>query len=183
MGQANCEFHRASVNAIPLPDDSMDFGYAIGVLHHVPNTAEGIKRCAGKLKPGAPFLLYLYYAFDNRPSWFRAIWRVTDAGGGIVSRLPYTAKYSITFLVALIVYSPLARASRLLEKKGVDVESIPLAGYRNRAFYTMRNDALDRFGTRLEHRFTGGQIRAMMEAAGFERILFSQRSPYWTALG
>ncbi len=22
----------------------------------------------------APFLLYLYYAFDNRPAWFRALW-------------------------------------------------------------------------------------------------------------
>ena len=68
---SNCEFHCASVDAIPLPDDSADFGYSLGVLHHVPDTQKGILECVRKLKPGAPFLLYLYYAFDNRPWWFR----------------------------------------------------------------------------------------------------------------
>jgi ubiquinone/menaquinone biosynthesis C-methylase UbiE len=69
----NCEFHCASVEAIPLPDDSADFGYSLGVLHHVPDTQQGINACVKKLKSGAPFLLYLYYAFDNRPVWFRIV--------------------------------------------------------------------------------------------------------------
>ena len=34
----NCEFHNSSVDTIPISNESMDFGYAIGVLHHVPNT-------------------------------------------------------------------------------------------------------------------------------------------------
>ena len=49
----------------------MDFGYALGVLHHVPNTQEGLNSCIKLLKPGAPFLVYLYYSFDNRPNWYR----------------------------------------------------------------------------------------------------------------
>jgi ubiquinone/menaquinone biosynthesis C-methylase UbiE len=69
----NVEFHNASVAEIPLPDDSMDFGYSLGVLHHIPDTAEGLRACVRKIKPGAPFLVYLYYAFDNRPAWFRAV--------------------------------------------------------------------------------------------------------------
>src|SRR5216110_1042621 len=35
----NCELHHASVDRLPLPPDSMDFGYSLGVLHHVPDTA------------------------------------------------------------------------------------------------------------------------------------------------
>ena len=31
----NCTFHHASVDAIPLDDNSMDFGYSLGVLHHM----------------------------------------------------------------------------------------------------------------------------------------------------
>ena len=46
----------------------------------------------------------------------------------------------------------------------------------------MRNDALDRFGTRVEHRFTADQIRKMMSDAGLERIVFSQDA-FWCALG
>src|ERR1700719_3466565 len=41
----NCEFHHASVDAIPLSDSSMDFGYSLGVLHHVPDTHAGISKC------------------------------------------------------------------------------------------------------------------------------------------
>jgi hypothetical protein len=47
----------------------------------------------------------------------------------------------------------------------------------------MRTDALDRFGTRLEKRFTTKQIRDMMERAGLEDIVFSQTVPYWCAVG
>src|SRR6188768_2658782 len=74
----NVEFHSASVDSIPLPDESMDFGYSLGVLHHVPDTVEALKSCVLKLKSGAPFLVYLYYAFDDRPVWFRAVWKASD---------------------------------------------------------------------------------------------------------
>src|SRR5262249_462437 len=42
---SNCEFHCASVDAIPIPDGSADFGYSLGVLHHVPDTQKGIAEC------------------------------------------------------------------------------------------------------------------------------------------
>jgi hypothetical protein len=60
---------------------------------------------------------------------------------------------------------------------------MPLAYYRDRSFYVMRNDALDRFGTRLEQRFTRTEIDAMMRAAGLQDIEFSDDFPYWCALG
>ena len=49
---ANVDFHHASVDAIPLADGSQDFGYSLGVLHHVPDTAAGLTDCVAKLKPG-----------------------------------------------------------------------------------------------------------------------------------
>src|SRR5690606_14689030 len=67
----NCEFDHATVDRIPLADASADFGYSLGVLHHVPEPAAAIRACVRKLKPGAPLLLYLYYALENRPKWFR----------------------------------------------------------------------------------------------------------------
>jgi hypothetical protein len=55
--------------------------------------------------------------------------------------------------------------------------------YRNRSFYVMRNDALDRFGTRLEQRYTKAEVQELLEAAGLERIEFSDSPPYWVAIG
>lgn len=181
--QDNCKFHLGSVAQIPLAKESMDFGYSLGVLHHVPNTFEGIKACVDLLKPKAPLLLYLYYAFDNKPIWFRIIWQISDIIRQVISQVPHKLRYGISQLIAALVYFPLARCSLLLDKIGVNVESVPLSAYRNRSFYVMRTDALDRFGTKLEQRFTQQQITQMMSEAGLENIVFSNRVPYWCAVG
>lgn len=182
--EANCELHLASVEAIPLPDGAMDFGYSVGVLHHVPDTAPaGLLACTAKLKPGAPFLVYLYYAFDNRPRWVRALWRLSDAGRFIISRLPRLVRTALTDAIAAFIYWPLARAARLLDRLGFSVASFPLSAYRERSFYTMRTDALDRFGTRLEKRFTREDVGRLMAAAGLRDIRFSEREPFWCAVG
>ena len=179
----NCGFLEASFESLPLEANSMDWGYSLGVLHHIPDTAAGIKSCVSKLKPGAPFLLYIYYAFDNKPEWFRLMWRLTDAGRRVISQLPFRLRYFVTQIIALLVYLPLSRISLLPEWLGYSVDSFPLSVYRRRSFYTMRTDALDRFGTVLEKRFTASQIRRMMEEAGLEKIQFSDAAPYWCAVG
>lgn len=180
---ANCQFHQATVDDIPLPDASMDFGYSLGVLHHVPDTAQGLQSCVEKLKPGAPFLVYLYYAFDNRPAWFRAVWRVSDVVRRGICRLPHSARFVVSQFLAFVVYFPLARVSKLLALLGRDVESFPLSAYRNRTFYTMRTDALDRFGTSLEQRFTKAEVAEMLTASGLENITFNPEGAHWCALG
>jgi SAM-dependent methyltransferase len=172
-----------AVDALPFADASMDFGYCLGVLHHVPDTAAGLAAAVAKLKPGAPFLLYLYYAFDNQPLWYRSVWKMSEGARYLLSRSPHGVRYAATQVLAATVYYPLARAARLLELGGVNVHSAPLSAYRNCSFYTMRTDALDRFGTRLEQRFTRTQIQAMMEAVGLRDVAFSDRTPYWCAVG
>lgn len=179
----NCDLVQASVDDMPMPDASMDFGYSLGVLHHVPDTAVAIKACVEKLKPGAPLLLYLYYAFDNRPVWYRMVWQVSDVVRRLVSRAPHPVRHMLSEVLAALVYWPLGRSCRLLERLGFRVDGLPLAAYRQASYYTMRTDALDRFGTSLEQRFSAMQIERMMQAAGLEYIEFSQTIPYWCAIG
>ncbi len=181
--QYNCKFIHASVDELPLKNESMDFAYSLGVLHHVPDTLSGIKSCVAKLKPDAPFLVYLYYAFDNKPLWFRIVWKVSDVLRSVISRLPFRLKLIVSNLLALLIYFPLARCGLLLEKLGIDVENIPLSAYRKMPFYMMRTDSLDRFGTRLESRFTRAEIRQILDEAGLEKIKFRDGIPYWCAVG
>jgi len=177
----NCFYHRAGVDNIPLDDNSMDFGYSLGVLHHIPDTAKGIKCCVKKLKPGAPMLLYLYYALENKPSWYRAIWRMSDVLRKVISRLPFPIKGAVSQVIAFCIYLPFTAIALFFERRGFIVSNFPLSNYRNKSFYTMKTDALDRFGTRLEQRFTKSQIEHMMLDAGLEKIEISE--PYWCAIG
>jgi SAM-dependent methyltransferase len=176
--QPNCTFTQASVDALALPRASMDFGYSLGVLHHVPDTEAGLRACAELLRPGAPLLVYLYYAFDNRPAWYRALWRSSDLVRRLISRAPHSAKLAASAVIAAGVYLPLARLAKIVGRP-----NMPLAYYAHRSLYTMRTDAYDRFGTRLEQRFTRAEIELMMRGAGLTGITFSDGEPYWCAVG
>jgi SAM-dependent methyltransferase len=182
-GHANVNFHQASVDVPGLEPGSQDFGYSLGVLHHVPDTAAAIRSCATLLKPGAPLLLYLYYAFDNRSMLFCTLWRLSDVVRRVTSRLPPALKNVITDTIAVFVYWPLARFSFILEWLRLPVHGIPLSFYRDHTFYTMRTDARDRFGTPLEQRFSRSQITQMMAEAELIDLKFSNDAPYWCVVG
>jgi hypothetical protein len=142
-----------------------------------------MRQCVAKLRPGSPFLVYLYYRFDNRPLWFRVLWKASDLLRRVISRLPFPLRRALAEFIAATVYLPLSRAARGAERTGVNVSSWPLSAYRNYGYYTMRTDALDRFGTRLEHRFSRAEIEAMMRRCGLVDIRFNDDPPYWVAVG
>lgn len=180
---ASVRFHQAAADSIPLADDSQDFGYSLGVLHHIPDTQKALADCVRKLRPGAPFLLYIYYRMENRPAWFRGLWRVSDLGRRFISRLPFPVRKGVSSAIAATVYWPLARFARAAEKRGRWVSHYPLSGYRHNSLYRMRTDALDRFGTRLEKRFSRAETEAMMTRVGLTDIVFSEKEPFWVACG
>jgi SAM-dependent methyltransferase len=171
----NVSFVKAIPESLPFPDGYFDLIFSLGVLHHVPDTAAAIKSLADKLRTGGTLLLYLYYALDDRPIWFRAIWRSSDIIRRVISRLPFALRYGASQLIALCIYWPLARSAKYLPLP----DSWPLRSYADRSFYVMRTDALDRFGTRIEKRFSKKQIVDMLHAAGLNKIQFSSSEPYW----
>ena len=178
----NVRVELADVGHLPFSEGELDFAYSLGVLHHVPDTAGAIADVARTLKPGGIFLIYLYYAFDNRSALFRFLWRLSDGVRQVVCRLPSSLRFVVCDIIAALVYWPLARFGALLGRLGLNPSGFPLWFYRDKSFYVMRTDALDRFGTRLEKRFTQTEIRAMLEAAGLEGVRFSARNPFWCAI-
>lgn len=177
----NVSFFVSSVNDMPIKDEALDFAYSLGVLHHVPDIKTAFKLINKKLKVGAPFLVYLYYAFDNKPYWYRVIWKASDGIRNVVSKFPYRIRYQISQFFAYTVYFPMSFIGGLLSKAGILPNNWPLAYYIGKPIYIMRNDSLDRFGTSLENRFSKKQIVELFEDSGFSNVVFSDRQPYWCA--
>ena len=178
----NVRVTRASVDNIPFPDESFDFIYSLGVLHHIPDTLSAIAKCRQKLKKEGWILLYLYYSLDNRGVLYKVIFAVSNWGRQVISKLPSRLKLFTCDLIALFIYWPLSFISRLVHsipggKKLAD--KIPLSYYRKTSFQVMRNDSLDRFGTPLEKRFSKNEIEGMLLESGFTNICFSNNAPYW----
>ena len=181
--QNNVEFHHEDISTMSVPDGSCDFGYSLGVLHHIPDTERALRSCVSKLKPGAPLLVYIYYDLAGASPIRVGLLKVVTGTRWVIARLPFRLKVVVTGLIALTVYLPLARLALLLARLGRNPSFVPLFQYRNRSFYVMRNDALDRFGTRLEKRFDRDEISALLENAGLERVAFSEDPPWWVAVG
>ena len=179
----NCIFIHTTTDTLMSLDKKFDFGYSLGVLHHIPDTRRALIDCVSILKKGAPFLLYLYFAFDNKPLWYRLIWKISDPIRFVLSRSNFPVRKFISSLIAVLIYLPFSRLALIVDKLGIRSDNIPLSTYKNTSFYTMRTDALDRFGTRLEQRFTKKEIHSMMIDAGLINIEFSNEIPYWTAIG
>ena len=92
---------------------------------------------------------------------------------------PNISNKFLVALIVLLVYFPLSSLAYILEKIGLNVENIPLAFYRKYPFYRCKNDSLDRFGTRLEQRFSKSQITEMLTKSGCKGVMFSPKTPYW----
>ena len=179
----NVKYHQKSLDNCGIKEKSQDFGYSLGVLHHVPNTKSAINSCVKLLKPGAPFLLYIYYSFDNRPIWYKYLWILSNFIRFFISKLPKFLKFLICDLIACLVYFPIARFILFTEKLNFNLKNFPLHFYRSKSFYAMRTDSRDRFGTPLEKRFTKKEIYKMMQVSGLEKIKFKSSPPFWTAIG
>ncbi|MCA6379085.1 MAG: class I SAM-dependent methyltransferase [Cytophagales bacterium] len=176
----NIRVTHASVENLPFADNSFDLVYSLGVLHHVPNTYLAIQRCFEKAKHRGFFLLYLYYNLENRGIIFRFFFSCSNILRNIISTLPSSAKKLICNVIATLVYWPLAKLSAFVSYFSTSLSSkLPLSYYKKTSFLIMRNDALDRFGTPLEKRFSKGEITDMLTEAGFVDIQFSTNEPYW----
>ena len=181
----NVRVTKASVDTIPWDDETFDFGMSIGVLHHIPDTKQALINCVKKIKRGGHFYVYLYYRFDNRGFLFKAIFFLSNILRLLISRMPPFLKRLTCDILAIVIYWPLSRFAKLLHWLNLHkiAKKIPLEPYYNKPFYNLRNDCLDRFGTKLEQRFTRLEITQMMTEAGLGNIKFGEQGAYWHAVG
>ncbi|HUE86555.1 MAG TPA: class I SAM-dependent methyltransferase [Vicinamibacterales bacterium] len=176
---------QADLDALPLGAETVDWAYSLGVLHHMRMPERALADVVNAVRPGGVVVLYLYYALDERGPLFRAIFRVVDVMRQVVSQQPRFVIRAVSGLIAALVYWPLARAAVLLERIGAGrfATRLPLAFYRRLSFRTMLNDSVDRFGTRLERRYTRAQMTRLMEGAGLVDVVLSGSPPFWHGMG
>jgi len=181
-GLHNIKYQQETIEESTIKEKSLDVAISLGVLHHTMDTFIALQSIANKLKPGGIFLGYLYYNLENKNLSYRIIWKSSDVARKAISKLPKFPKIILADLIALIIYWPLAKYAKSRIKRGMSADFIPLHHYYDMPIYMMRNDALDRFGTQIEKRFSRAEICDMLEKTGFdlESITFSENEPFWT---
>ena len=174
----------STINDCTIEDGALDFAYCLGVLHHIPDTESAFAKIASKIRRGGYLLVYMYYNFENRPLWFRYLFRAVDMLRKIISRMPFRLKALVADVVAALVYVPVVAIGSFLNRAGTLPQAFPLRVYIGKSFYTMRTDALDRFGTRIEKRYSRQDIKLLYAKNGFDlsTLVVSDTPPYWCAV-
>jgi len=100
--------------------------------------------------------------------------------------MPKSIKKILCDIIAVVVYLMLITFAKIV-KNVLSTKSfyqkLPLSYYVGKSFNVVRNDALDRFGTPLEQRFSKIEIENMMQSCGLSELKFSENAPYWHVVG
>ena len=62
---------QAEAEALPFSNDSIDYIYSSGVLHHTPNTNQTLREVYRVLKPGGTAMIGLYATYSTMFLWYR----------------------------------------------------------------------------------------------------------------
>lgn len=172
----NVLFFMGDLKRLPFREDFADFLFCLGVLHHLPTNALEEVRNLKRLAP--TILIYLYYMLDNRPMYFRLLLTIVTKIRLLVSKIKSPVfRLVFTWLITCLVYIPfiwLGNLSGAFKLSG----HVPLyEGYRGKGLKRIRQDAYDRFFTRVEQRFSKKQITELRDT--FSKVIVSDKLPYW----
>ena len=172
----NSIFIMADIQRLPMQPNFCDFMYCLGVLHHLPSPALKETRLLSKYAPN--ILVYLYYALDNRPFYFRFLLVVVSVIRRTVSRIRTKWLRSVLTEVLLwFFYIPLIAVGHILSFLHLG-KFVPLyEGYKNKGLTRLRQDVYDRFFTRIEQRVTRKQITELADT--YSKVVISDGLPYW----
>ncbi len=167
-GLGNVDCVQADLLALPLADDSFDYVYSLGVLHHLAETERALAGLVRKVRPGGRLRVYLYW---KRHGWKGALLAGVTAARHVTTRLPFgMLRIACAFLSAML-YGLVVLPYRALSSVGVRRhEEWPLFVYSKYPFNVLYNDQFDRFSAPIEKRYDAHDVERLLRSAGLDAV-------------
>jgi SAM-dependent methyltransferase len=166
VGNVDCV--QADLFALPLAEESFDFIYSLGVLHHLDDTPRALRGLVRKLRPGGRLRIYLYW---KRHGWKGRLLRVATMARGITTRMPFAALRACCRVLSVGLFGFVVLPYRLLSSLGVAAhDDWPLFVYSKYPFNVLYNDQFDRFSAPIEKRYDPEEVKRLLESAGLADV-------------
>jgi 2-polyprenyl-3-methyl-5-hydroxy-6-metoxy-1,4-benzoquinol methylase/uncharacterized protein YbaR (Trm112 family) len=154
----------------PFAEESFDFIYSIGVLHHLPQPEAAFQNLVRFLKPGGEIQVYLYWKPERQPVK-RTLLALVSAARQVTTRLPHSVVHALAFPAAVAAFGLFVWPYKVL--KGVPglngfAEKLPMKQYAGYPFRVCVNDQLDRLSAPIENRYTRKEVESWLTRAGLE---------------
>jgi len=176
----NVVYIMADIKELPFKNNSFDFIYSLGVLHHIDIPALDLVRKLSSL--GDQFLVYLYYSLDNKGSVYRAIFNMVNMIRIILCKIRNKKlRAVITEVLMWISYIPLISLGKIMQFFSMDASDLPIYNfYKDMSLGRIRQDVYDRFFTGIEQRVSKKEIEELSDT--FSTVKISNKQPLWHAL-
>jgi len=169
-------FIMADLTKLPFKEGFADFIMALGVLHHLPVNCLDAVRDLGRFAPR--LLVYLYYALDNKPFYYRWLLRAYTPVRLMLCKVRSQAfRVAFSWFGLIFIYLPFIILGTLLKPFGLS-RFIPL--YNEHAWAGlegMRHSVYDRFFTLIEQRVSRVQIKELEDT--FDEVRIADGQAYW----
>jgi ubiquinone/menaquinone biosynthesis C-methylase UbiE len=157
---------QADAYHLPFRDNTFDFAYSFGVLHHLPFPEKAFHAIIEKVKKGGFIVIYLYEDFSQRSKIDRILLKAANMLRLFTTRLPAHALYLLCIALAPVVLATCSLPYRFLRRArlaGAFAERIP---FRHTArLDCIRADLYDRLSAPIENRYSSAQVREWLSRA------------------
>ncbi len=173
---SNALFFMGDIMRLPFRRDFADFAICLGVLHHLPINAIEAARHISTYAPEQ--LIYLYYALDNKPAYFRWLLSgVTLLRKGFSRIRSPLLREGLSWFLMTTLYLPFIGLDYLVRPFGWS-SRVPLHEiYAGKSLKRIQQDVYDRFFTSIEQRFSQKEIANLSDT--YREMRFSEKPPYW----
>ncbi len=162
---------QANLIRLPFAEDSFDFIYSYGVLHHLVSPARGMSELARVLKPGGRVAAYLYEDFGERAIAWRWLLALVNQLRYVTRWLPHRLLYVLCQAAAPVIYLFFTTPSLMLRRiPGFRSFAASLPFHHATGLFSLAGDLYDRFSAPIEWRYSRTSAVALFQAAGLEQV-------------
>jgi len=170
----NVHVLRASSLNLPFRQETFDFCYSFGVIHHTPDPAQCFNEIYKSLKKGGRVYLYLYEDHSGN-IWKKYPIKAISLVRKLTSRMNKRLLYFLCTLISPAIFLIFTVPSKILKRfNGTKRIAGRIPFNFGTTPFSLKRDLYDRFGAPIELRFNKESLYDMLKDAGFYDIKFSK---------
>ena len=179
----NAIFLKFDIDQCPIKKEIIDFGFCLGVLHHLPYDLKDLQLCINNIYDCCKEnLYYVYWKFDQRSKLFKSIYYISNELRLFTIKIKnYSARKILSHILTLFVYYPFILINRFFNFIGLPIKNMPLVFYTNMNYSRIRQDAYDKYFTLIEYRYSKKDLNKIF-LQKYRVLRFSNKIPHWTFL-
>jgi SAM-dependent methyltransferase len=184
LGNPRVHVVQGDIFRMPFRSGAFDFAYSFGVLHHLPDPAEGFQRVSRFVRQGGDLLIWVYgyrgMSWSYRVSHLRALRKVSAK---LPRPLQFVLSAIVAFLLEILLWAPSRLANHFAFARN-RIRQLPAQVNMNQPFRMKITAVFDRLGAPTTHFHDREELLKWYHEAAFEHVqVFSEDRRGWQGFG